>query len=363
MSVNIFTEWGPLKEIVVGDCFNIDHYNVDLSFKIFFNDNIKDELLKNSLPLQKRLVEQRHEDLTELAACLELHGVKVLRPLRLEKIEKFETPYFSDYLRPVDNPRDQTLVYADKIIETPCIWRSRYRENELMEEIFKYYSDKGAKRISAPRPKMKDESFDLSYIRRDQSKNIDWAYYDKLEKNFEMMFDAAQCLKFGKDIVMNISNENHRMGAVWLKEILGESVRLHTVELTDHHIDGMFMPLRPGLLLLNPVTMKEKIHLLPKELQKWDKISVPNEMRIQGISGELMLASENISVNVLSLSPEKVMIFEEKSGDATPLLEILEKKQIEAIVVRLRHSRLFGGGLHCATLDMRRDEVQEDYFS
>lgn len=363
MGVNIFTEWGPLKEIVVGDCFNIDQYNVDLSFKIFFNDNIKDELLKNSLPLQKRLVEQRFEDLSGLAACLELQGIKVLRPKRLEKIERFETPYFSDYLRPVDNPRDQTLIYGNQIIETPCIWRSRYHENELMEEIFLSYGKRGARRVSAPKPKMKDESFDLSYIRRDLSKNIDWAYYDRLDKNFEMMFDAAQCLKFGKDIVMNISNENHRMGAVWLKEILGETARLHTVELTDHHIDGMFMPLRPGLLLLNPVTMKKKIHLLPKELQKWDHILVPEEMRIHGISGALMLASENISVNVLSLSPHKVMLFEEKEDDAMPLVKILEKKQIESIVVRLRHSRLFGGGLHCATLDMVRDEVQEDYFS
>ena len=87
MAVNIYTEWGKLKEVVVGDCVNINSYNVDLSFRYFFGDNIRDEFLKNNITLQTRLIEQRKEDLDAVAKSLEELGIRVHRPRKLEKIE------------------------------------------------------------------------------------------------------------------------------------------------------------------------------------------------------------------------------------------------------------------------------------
>lgn len=361
MSVSVYTEWGKLKEVIVGDCFNIDSYNIDLSFRLFFHDNIKDQILKNHVGLQKRLVEQRAQDLDSLAQRLEQEGIKVRRPDKLNKIKNFTTPEFSDHSRPVDNPRDQTFVYGNTILETPCIWRARYFENHLMKKIFLDYMNKGARWICAPKPMMKDESFDLSYIERGESKGIDWEYYDSLNKNYELMFDGAQCLRFGKDIVMNTSNENHRKGLAWLRKSLGESVRIHEVNITDHHIDGMFMPLRPGLLLINEKTMSGQMHKLPKALQKWDLVQAPctkGPIPTESIA----LASENISVNVLPLSEKKVMLFGKTKEEVTPLAEKLERKGLECIAVKLRHSRLFGGGLHCVTLDTVREDSPESYF-
>jgi glycine amidinotransferase len=362
MSVNVYTEWGQLKEIIVGDCVNIDDLNIDLSFKYFFAQNIQDKIIKNSLPLQKKLVEQRQEDFDHLAQTLKDLHIDVKRPKKLELVQKFKTPHFEDWTKPVDNPRDQVFVYGNEIIETSCLWRARYFENDLMKDIFMEYFKQGAKWSSSPRPQMQDQSFDLSYIDRTKNLSIDWTHYDGLTKNFEIMFDGAQCLKFGKDIVMNVSNRNHELGAQWLTRHLGTNARIHQVRLTDHHIDGMFMPLRPGLLLINPSTMPSKIDQLPTALKKWDRIILP--ILSNQKEDELpLLASANILMNVLPINEKTTMIFGQTLEETRPLEKILKAQGQDVIAIRFRHSRLFGGGLHCATLDTVRDDHAEDYFS
>ena len=46
-----------------------------------------------------------------------------------------------------------------------------------------------------------------------------------------------------------------------------------------------------------------------------------------------------------------------------PLVKTLERHGFTPIPVRLRHSRVFDGGVHCATLDTVREESSENYFS
>jgi glycine amidinotransferase len=80
MTVNIYTEWAPLKEVIVGSVFNMSPHNIDLSFKLFFNNNIKDVFLKNSIVLQQKLIEERQQDLDDLATTLSSMGLIVHRP-------------------------------------------------------------------------------------------------------------------------------------------------------------------------------------------------------------------------------------------------------------------------------------------
>jgi glycine amidinotransferase len=360
MTVNVHTEWGPLKETVVGSVFNMTPHNIDLSFKLFFNDNIKDVLLKNSFVLQEKLIHERQEDLDVFAEKLVELGVVVHRPEKLQTISKFKTEYFEDYYSPCDNPRDQVMVVGNKIIETPCIWRKRYFENDLLKNIFSKKSTEGADWIIAPKPKMKDESFDLEYARNSKNINIDWNYYDKLEKDFEIMFDAAQCLKFGKDIIMNVANKNHELGYEWLSGVLGEKYRLHKVNFCDHHIDSMLMPLAPGKLLINSDMGAAQIEQLPPGLQKWDRIIVPEKCNK---TSEHHLASGNIYTNVFPLGNNRVVVFSEKTKDEFELVKTLEKNHFDVLHIKLRHSRLFGGGAHCVTLDLHREEDFQDYLS
>jgi glycine amidinotransferase len=174
------------------------------------------------------------------------------------------------------------------------------------------------------------------------------------------MFDAAQCLKFGRDILINVSNKNHELGLKWLRSFLGEHYRFHQVSLCDHHIDGMLMPIAPGRLLINSGTMPDKLHLLPSWLQEWEIIKVDVACRENYLTN---LASVNIYANVLPVAPNKVIIFNETNEPDPDFVKILERHNIDFIHTRLRHSRLFGGGAHCATLDLIREETCGDFQS
>lgn len=360
MKLNVFNEWDPLKEIVVGSCYNISSYNVDLSFKLFFAKNITNKLVQKSITLQKRMIEQRQEDLDSLAGTFKSHKIKVFRPEILQEIKQFKTPHFTDYLSPVDNPRDQTLIVGNEIIETSCQWRRRFHENELMHPIFEHYQKLGAKWSQSPKPTLQDSAFDFSSMPWEEDESLKNLSGDP--SKYEIMFDGAQCLKFGRDIIMNVSTANHKLGFKWLKKHLGDRFKLHMVEITDHHIDGMLMPLRPGTLLVNPLSMTDKLHLLPKELQSWDIITVPEEHREESHGSNPQLASANINVNVLPINEKQVLIFDHDGDKKTALGKTLEKNGFEVIQVRLRHSRMFGGGAHCVTLDTVREGSLESYF-
>jgi glycine amidinotransferase len=355
--VNIFTEWDPLKEIIVANCYNLNKLHIDQSFKYFFHENLKDNsFVKNSITLQNKIIEQRQEDLDSLANFLENQKIKVFRPKKLEKITQFNTPSFSDQTCPVVNPRDQVLIYGNEILETSCIWRMRYFENDLMKDIFREYFLSGSKWTNSPRPIMNDESYDFEF--KSNLEDIKTSTF----QNFEIMFDGAQCLKFGKDILMNISNRNHYLGHMWLKRHLGNDVKVHPVCLTDHHIDGMLMPLKPGVLLINASSMKNQLSKLPKDLQKWNVIQTPVAHKSLEDKNSTTLASQNINVNVLSISPEEVITFNEDGNPDHALAETLTKNGFKVHTVQLRHSRLFGGGLHCSTLDMVREGEQASYL-
>lgn len=352
--VNIYTEWAPLKEVVVGSVFNQSSHNVDLSFKVFFNDNVKDVFLKKSLRLQQRLIDERQTDLDELARLLTSLGIKVHRPAELKVITPFKTPYFEDHTSPCDNPRDQVLILGDQIIETPCIWRKRYFENDLLKPILYPFFQAGSNWISAPRPMMRDESYDLSSMK--DNINIEELPQEGL---IEMMFDAAQCIKFGKNILMNVNTKNHELGFQWLQRVIGDKFNLYPINLCDHHIDGMLMPIAPGRLIINSGTMPSQLGKLPSFLNDWEKIELKVEHKA---SYEFNLSSVNIYANVLPIAPNKVIIFHETKDPDPTMVKILEEHKIEFIHTQLRHSRLFGGGVHCATLDLVRDEKYEDYL-
>lgn len=347
--VHAYTEWGKLKEVIVGNCVNLTRSNIDLSFKLFFADNLKDQLIENSILLQEKIISQRMEDLDQMAATLEREGIVVHRPLPIKEVKPFETPQFSSHTTPADNPRDQVLIWGDRIIETSPLLRTRYFENDLFKPLFNAYFRAGSRWCCSPRPTMADESFD-------QHENSN-------PSHIEIMFDGAQCLRFGKDILMNVSNKNHELGHQWLSRELKDEATIHKISITDHHIDSMLMPLRPGTMLINPTTMKDRIGHLPKKLQKWKMLEVPILAGKSNVSDkDIHLASANIYTNVLPLSDKKVMIFAHDLKEVEPLAELLTKNNLEPVAVRLRHSRLFGGGAHCVTLDTIREDQPDNYL-
>jgi glycine amidinotransferase len=127
--------------------------------------------------------------------------------------------------------------------------------------------------------------------------------------------------------------------------------------MSDNHIDSMILALKPGVFLARHSGIKE---LMPETFRNWRYI-IPPEPDLGTFpvydNNDLILTSPYIDMNVLSISPQKVVVNESCTG----LIKTLESEGFEVVPVRHRHRRLFGGGFHCFTLDTVRAGGLEDY--
>jgi glycine amidinotransferase len=382
MKLNSYDEWSPLKEVVVGSAHNYVSHERELSFDLFFHDNItQDNPVRSEWyyprlstargtppdrsPIKQRYVDELNEDLEGIAKTLASLSVTVHRPMDVDPATaEVRTLAWSASVVPPLNIRDNTLILGDEIIETPPMIRSRYFETQFLTPIFAEYLRQGARWTVMPRPLMTDASFDLSYVRSGHTAGgpmepINDPQPSPYDMGFEMMFDGAQCLRLGRDVVVNISTTNHAMACDWLERHLAGRFRLHRVHrLSDSHIDSMVLALRPGTLLVRSAAVAEK---LPESLRRWDMI-VPPQAESNNFpeydDDDLVLTSRFIDLNVLSVSPDTVL-----ANAACPeLIRTLERRRFTVVPVRHRHRRLFGGGFHCFTLDTVRDGGPEDYL-
>ena len=363
-----------MKEVVVGSALGYSSHDIELSFRLFFYDVAHASFYYPSLKkrdlgdedqqrheLNRRYVDELVEDIEDLAQVLAGAGVTVYRPESLPSSCTFATPDWQSTMIPALNVRDQTIIFGDEILETSCQVRSRLFENDLLKRIYSKYSCAGSRWTSMPRPRLLKESFDTSYVSGQGTPAIENVGHDVPgdKANYEIMLDGAQCLRFGRDVLVNVSTENHAMGARWLRHHLKDRFRIHIMHrFADNHIDSLVLPLRPGLLL---VRNREVAARLPGPLQRWEKIYAPepSQNNFPDYSDdELIISSPYIDMNVLSLNENTVVansLFPE-------LITELERNRFTVIPVRHRHRRLFGGGFHCFTLDTVREGKCEDYF-
>jgi glycine amidinotransferase len=151
------------------------------------------------------------------------------------------------------------------------------------------------------------------------------------------------------------------MAGAWLeRHTAGRFTIMPVYGLADGHVDSMVLALRPGLLLLRTAAVYEA---LPAEMQKWDVIYAPEPQENNFPdydNDDLVLTTKYIDLNVLSIAPDAVMV-----NEANPeLVRTLESHGLNVITFRHRHRRIFGGGLHCFTLDtVREGSEAADYFS
>ncbi|QLE75785.1 glycine amidinotransferase [Streptomyces rectiverticillatus] len=363
MSVSSYDEWSPLREVIVGSPAGYDGHELDLSFRLFFK--VFDEFTdRRHVAIRQQYVEELCEDVEELVKALESVSVTVRRPLPRSASVCVRTPHWKATPTPALNVRDQAIVLGDEIIETPPQVRARYFENDLLKPVFAGYFARGARWTVMPRPVMTDQSFDLARARAkdpDHVPSIGQPDHSDTGMGIEMMFDGAQCLRFGRDVVVNVATEHHALGAQWLQRHFGERFRFHVMHrLDNNHIDTQVLPLRPGTLLLRS---RQVIEHLPEPLRRWDHIYAPEPDPLEFpdyCPEDLTLTGLYIDMNVLSIDDRTVIA----NSEAPRLVRILENHGFTVIPVRHRHRRLFGGGFHCFTLDtVRAGSGPEDYFS
>lgn len=363
MTVNSHNEWDQLEEVIVGDGFPTYLPLLDYSFKLFFHENLWDKKAYEfgDQAIQKWHCEEHAEDLDAFCCLLQSLNVEVKRPKKPKKLSKVKTPLWDSTIHPALNVRDMAIIVGDTIIESPPTCRYRYFENNYMHHLFLDYFKQGSKWIQAPKPLMTDNSFDLSWIDEADGKQ----YYQDIKQKehymdcgLEIMFDAANCVRLGSHILMNVANKNQELGAKWLQQALGDKYKVITTSIADSHIDSSFLPLRPGLAIITKEYIRER---LPLELQSWDLVLIPMKQRTQSEKKAqgIKLASPRIELNVLSISPELILCHPQYEVE---LNKALSKYGVTAIGTPFRHCEIFSGAHHCTTLDTRRRSKYENYF-
>jgi glycine amidinotransferase/scyllo-inosamine-4-phosphate amidinotransferase 1 len=343
--VNSNTEWGTLKEVILGraefaqiptvkkyDIHCVDYANYDSTL---------------GLPQGRypgKIVEETVEDLEIFRKQLENIGVKVHRPESQHFAKLHGTGNWSSDGYYAYCPRDSTLVVGDTLIETPMPLRARYFENFIYKKIFKEYFNNGSRWISAPKGELPDALYD----RTDLSKPT--------LTEFEPAFDAANVIKCGKDIFYLVSNSGNKAGAKWLQSTLGDKYHVHVMDniYAYVHVDTTILPLAAGTVLLNPSRVNE--NNLPEYFKNWKKIWAVDPVATPYVENWAP-ASPWLGMNVLSLSSTLVAV----ESRQTTLIKQLEQNGFDVMPVQMRHCRTLSGGPHCVTLDTVRDDEYGDY--
>jgi len=317
------------------------------------------------------LIDEVNEDLDQFCHQIESFGAKVLRPNPEGVGQIFSTPNWSAASNNVYNMRDLHLVVGNTVIESPSPNKHRLFEAYALQDILYDYFEEGFRWINAPKQKLTGE-YRIPFYE-------DGKRFTKLSED-EILFDAANTLRMGRDLIYLVSSSGNYKGAKWLQSVLGDDYNVHTTEsiYRSSHIDSTLMVLKPGLVMLCGDRVDEGN--CPKIFDSWDKIYFDDIVEIpveehklherirlpvhkqlvdMGVwSDVLTTASDWIGMNFLSLDEETIMV----DASQTPLIKVLEGLKFTVVPVIMRHAAIMKGGLHCTTLDTVRDSSLESYF-
>ncbi len=340
-------EWDPLEEVILGNPLKARFPTPDRSTQLAeFPDRSLADIPRGPFPQQ--VIEETEEDLSEFVQVLKKLGITVRRPETWPHGATFSTIHWESEGYYNYCPRDVLLVIGDHIIETPNVIRSRAQETFSYRTLLMNYMKSGAKWYSAPKPMLLDSLFEVDL--------------DKpTPRNEEPAFDAANVLRFGQDLIYLVSSTGNELGGQWLQTILGDKCRVHFLNGVYYgsHIDTTLVALRPGLVLCNPARVNDDT--LPGILRQWKVIYSPpmeNTDRYDADYLSKCIGSGWIDMNIFSISPNLVVV----DRDQTALIKLLETHGLDVIPLKLRHSRMLGGGFHCVTLDVRRTGTMQRYF-
>ena len=351
MTPSTYTEFQPLKEVLVGTAFDQSNF-----------EHIKDQKVRDVF---NRIFDETNEDLETLCGILTNAGIIVHRPKNVFKFAEHESiilPWmnatFPDH--PL-MPRDVMGVFGSTIVEHFTGDAGRYFENLAYQSVSRSLFDRGMRWVSMPLP----------YVTTNKI-----PYKDM--NNSQVLFHAANVIKCGKDLFYSLPGDVDKVkgkgtsaGLDWLKKELGQEFRFNQIH-TGGHADGKVALLKPGVL------MTWKKEWIPEKLKNWDIIEVESEKELPDDFLQLRKqryykdfieewfghwignVDETVFyVNVLSLSEEAVIC----TGTNKEAFKRMEKQGITPIYWKFRHQYFWDGGIHCVTQDLNREGIQEDYFA
>ncbi len=390
MNYNIWNKWDKLQTVMLGDCYD----------PTFFRE-IKNTKVKSAL---QRIADETQEDLEGFHSVLKDFGCTIIRP----DVDKNDSILnYTDHdgkltaiPRSPLQPRDSQLVIGDSLFytgqDTAGIKQSldrydndfKYIDSPLSEISFANHKGDGAPDWPSYEDYIKrfcnDQPFsDLPHIHNE----ILGIYQRELPIHFAM--GAPSVTVVGQDVYIDDKGEMNRLLVDYYIEQFKNmfpNFRINVLNIGGHN-DACFHTIKPGAIL----SLKE-IQTYEDTFPDWDVCYLPNQSW-EKVKPFLQLKSQNqgkwwvpgeedneefthfvetwlqewvgyveetvFDVNVLVLDQHHVCV---SQPDNEIVNAFLRKHNMEPVYVPWRHRYFWDGGIHCITLDLRRDGKQQDYF-
>lgn len=346
----IFTEYDPLEEVIVGDCYapgDLDH--------LFKN---------NSLKSFNKILAETKEDFNNLADFLKQGNIKIHRPEVLQYPEHIKLSEFTvNFPMAPTVPRDQYKIQGEKILQTYTSLTDRYFDGLSFYKIFSNMFSQGYNWISQPAPPLVPVTpDDLWYCNGGP-------YKTKL--NDRLLFHTATMFPVGDKIIINSEGPGNELGFNWLKKNLSEFTFIENKGgLAENfgHIDHGFIMIDDETVIhsgiewvphcLRHLNMIDAEQFIPKpstKQYKQDYIEAGGRYEVKWIEKYLnnwrgYNQDVCFDLNVLIIDRNNI-IFGRELPD---LFRYLKKFNIECHVCEQRHMLYWEGGIHCGTLDIKR---------
>ena len=304
MKINSSNEWGKLKSVVVGSATNANWPTNDPVFAEESKKTTWTETPVPSGPVPQWIIDEANEDLDILSDVLTKIGVEVHRP------QDLDFPALGGMYNYC--PRDRLIIAGDRVIDPSMMYPCRNQEINAL----RFVLDGARTVINMPR-------------------------------NQGMILDAANVCRLGDRWLYLESPSGNRAAYNWLCEQL-PNIKIDLVNFySGVHIDSTITPLREGLVALNASRVNQVN--CPKAFDGWEKLWVTDVVAQDFYP--YPYASKWVGMNMLSVDPNTVII----DASQHQLIEDLERCNITAIPLTLRHARTLGGSFHCVTLDLVRE--------
>ena len=231
LRANAWTEWGNLRSVVVGHaydaCFpptqpgfqptiNLEGGSgarfsgklADLEESYGAGATIAEEIGWPLGPKRDSVVAAANAQLDNLASVLADRGVMVHRPDRVDWRRSINTPHFevpNQYCTTC--PRDVLATVGNIVLEASMSRRDRYFEvhavRSLVRELWR--TDEAMLWKAAPKPSMADEMYQPGWWKLSEDERYARMHsYDFAITNEEPIFDAADIMRCGRDIFVQL---------------------------------------------------------------------------------------------------------------------------------------------------------------
>lgn len=342
--INSFTNWGRLEEVWLGDCYPAHFY-----------DHLESEVRD----IFCEITQKTQEDLAVIQRKLEEFGVQVRRPY-YDRIDNYirRDPNSQGQLRkPIICPRDYFLVYGNNFHGGPWDYAPW---NDVLQE---YLQDSRCQQVTPGNLQHMGHINGANAVRVGRDIYLDMVY---------AVNDRNQNLFFGKQYQDHIRR-------------LFPDYRVHLL-FNGGHVDACFAVAKPGLLITS-----EYFSDYDRTFPGWDRINInepefrqhnmswrkgPNnngKWWLPGVSDSAKFNEHIIKhaldwvgdytetyfeVNCLVIDEQNVLMLGENEG----VFRALERHGITAHPMPFRTRTFWDGGLHCITLDIRRQDTMIDLF-